>query len=177
MEGAGAASAAAVYNREAALAELGRVEGHLHTLLDVYRQRLERGGGAAAAARAGVPDVAAALPELQHHSSAFLCAAKALEEHFAALSTASDTTGSAASLQAESNSPTRPPPQPDPPPDRLLAITVSTLEAELHAKDDLLARQAENLVSWQVRLSATFDRICTTIDGLCTMLSQSLYQT
>ena len=69
----------------------------------------------------------AALPELQHHVTAFLASAKALDDQFAAVQV---TAGgeSAASVSEE----------------------VDRLKAELATKDALLAKQSDNLVKWQL---------------------------
>lgn len=120
------------YDRATALAELAAVEANLHMLLTVYRQRLERetagaGGGVADANQQMAVASAPALPELQHHVTAFLASAKALDDQFAAV----QVTGggeSAASVSEE----------------------IDRLKAELAAKDALLAKQTDNLVKWQL---------------------------
>lgn len=120
------------YDRAAALAELAAVETNLHMLLAVYGQRLEReaagaGGGVAGADQQVAVAAPAALPELQHHVTAFLASAKALDDQFAAVQV---TAGgeSAASVSEE----------------------VDRLKAELATKDALLAKQSDNLVKWQL---------------------------
>jgi len=134
METVGGAAAApsrpAAFDRDAALAELAAVEVNLHTLLDVYRQRLEReasAGGAPATDEHAAAAAAAALPELQHHAGAFLASAKALDDQFAALEVAAGA-GSAANVRQE----------------------IAQLKAELAEKDALLERQAHNLAKWQL---------------------------
>lgn len=140
MDAGGGASAshsrAVVYDRAVVVEGLAATEANLHTLLRVYGQRLERGTAMTAAcstdqgvseAEQATAAAAAALPELQHHATAFLASAKALDDHFIALQDAAGDE-SAASISQE----------------------IEQLKAELAEKDSLLAKQADSLVKWQL---------------------------
>ena len=136
MEASASGDAAISYDRAAALEELAAVETNLRTLLEVYRQRLEREGEATAtgseeqegpkADQQAAAAAAAALPELQHHATAFLASAKALDDQFAALQAAGGETAASVSQEIEQ------------------------LKVELAEKDVLLGKQADNLVKWQM---------------------------